>query len=95
MSDKELSGDTPGVQKQNIMKDDFGWDIPIESIPLPTNGVIYSPDSTIYGRDTLKIKAMTAREEDILASPAFHKEGTSLSHLIRSCLIDKSIELTC
>ena len=33
----------------------------------------------------------TAKEEDILASPAFHKEGTALTHLIWSCLIDKTI----
>jgi len=35
---------------------------------------------------------MTAREEDILASPAFHKEGTSLTYLIQSCLTEKGID---
>ena len=83
---------TEGIPKQNVMKDEFGWEIPVELIPLPSKGAIYNPDSTLFNRETLKIKAMTAREEDILASPAFHKEGTALSHLIRSCLIDKSVD---
>jgi hypothetical protein len=93
MSKTDLLGDIPeGVLKQNVMKDEFGWEIPIEMIPLPSRGAIYNPDSTLFNRETLKIKAMTAREEDILASPAFHKEGTALTHLIKSCLIDKTID---
>jgi len=91
MSTRELKQGIPEVMRQNVMKDEFGWEVPIESIPLPTRGLIYNPDSTLFNRDVLQIKSMTAREEDILASPAFHKEGTSLSHLINSCLIDKSI----
>ena len=91
MSSRELSPNTSEVLRQKVMKDEFGWEVPVESIPLPTRGAIYSPDSTLYNREVLQIKSMTAREEDILASPAFHKEGTSLTHLIQSCLIDKSI----
>lgn len=81
-----------GFMKNNIMKEDFGWEVPIELIPLPSRGAIYSPDSPLYNKDTVKIKAMTAHEEDILASPAFHKEGTSLTHLIQSCLTEKNID---
>ena len=91
MSSRELNPHVPEVMRQNVMKDEFGWEVPIESVPLPTRGVIYHPDSTLYNRDVLHIKSMTAREEDILASPAFQKEGTSLTHLFQSCLTDKSI----
>jgi len=91
MSNQEITPDSSQVMRQNVMKDEFGWEVPIELIPLPTRGLIYNPDSTLYNTDALKIKAMTAREEDILASPAFHKEGTALTHLINACLVDKSI----
>ena len=60
----------------NVMKDEFGWEVPIESVPLPSKGLIYTPDSVLYNTETLQIKAMTAREEDILTSQAFVKEGT-------------------
>jgi len=93
MSNTNLLGDIPEhTLKQDVMKESFGWEVPIESIPLPTRGAIYNPNSTLFNTELLQIKAMTAREEDILASPAFHKEGTALSHLIRSCLVDKGID---
>lgn len=92
MSNKEVTTTADEVMRQNVMKEEFGWEVPIEAIPIPSKGVIYDPDSTLYKREVLKIKAMTAREEDILASPAFHREGTALSHLIQSCLIDKTID---
>jgi len=82
------------VMKTNVMKDDFGWEIPVESVPLPSKGIIYSPDSVLFNRETLKIKAMTAQEEDILLSQALIKEGTVVLHLIKSCLIDKSIDVS-
>jgi hypothetical protein len=91
MSSKELTPNIDLVMRQNVMKEEFGWEVPVESIPLPSRGIIYHPDSSLYNREILKIKAMTAREEDILASPAFHKEGTSLTHLIQSCLMEKGI----
>jgi len=91
MSNQEVTPDHGQIMRQNVMKDEFGWEVPIESIPIPTKGVIYDPNSTLYNTSTLQIRSMTAREEDILASPAFHKEGTALTHLIQSCLIDKSV----
>jgi hypothetical protein len=81
------------VMKNNIMKDDFGWEVPVESVPLPSKGVIYSPNSILHGKETLQIKAMTAQEEDILMSPALAKDGSTIIHLIKSCLIDKSIDV--
>ena len=80
-----------GMPTSNVMKDEFGWEVPVESVPLPSRGVIYSPDSLLYNTETLQIKAMTAREEDILTSKALIKKGTVISELIRSCLIDKRI----
>ena len=82
------------VLKNNIMKDDFGWDIPVETVPLPSKGIIYNPDSVLHNKETLQIKAMTATEEDILLSPAYIKDGTAILQLIKSCLIDKRIDVS-
>ena len=76
------------VMKTNVMKDDFGWEIPVESVPLPSNGLIYNPNSLLHNQTTLKIKAMTAQEEDIIMSQGYAKEGTTIIHLIKSCLIN-------
>ena len=79
------------IKKSNVMLDDFGIDIAAESVPLPSRGVIYS-NKSLQGTETLEIKPMTAKEEDILTSRAYIKNGTVITKLIKSCLIDKSID---
>jgi hypothetical protein len=80
------------IPRSSPVQDVFGWTVPVEQIPLPSGGVIYPQGSALHGRETIQIKAMTAQEEDILMSRALAKEGTVMSHLIKSCLIDKTID---
>lgn len=82
-----------GFQTRNVMKDDFGYEIPVESVPLPSNGIIYDANSGLYGKETLEIRSMTAKEEDILTSRALIKKGVVITELIRSCLTDKTIDV--
>jgi len=82
-----------GFQARNVLKDDFGLEIPVESIPLPSGGKVYSADSALYGKESIEIRAMTAKEEDILTSRALIKKGTVITELIKSCLIDKTIDV--
>jgi hypothetical protein len=87
-------GSQPGVMSRDVMKDDFGFEIPVESIPLPSKGVAYPPDSPLHLRETVDVRAMTAREEDILTSRALIKKGTVITELIKSCLVDKRIDVS-
>ena len=82
-----------GFSTRNVMKDDFGMEVPVESVPLPSRGLIYPVDSSSHNRETIEIKAMTAREEDILTSRALIKKGTVITQLIKSCVVDKSINV--
>ncbi len=82
-----------GMQTRNVMKEDFGMEVPVEAVPLPSQGLIYPEGTSIHNCETVEIKAMTAREEDILTSRALIKKGTVISELLRSCLIDKSIDV--
>ena len=81
-----------GHKVRNIMKDDFNYEVPVESVPLPSNGVVYRSDSPLYGQETVDIKSMTAKEEDILTSRSLIKKGTVITHLLRSCIVDKTID---
>jgi len=76
-----------------MSNDNLSWEVPVESVPLPSNGIIYSPDTVLYGKDTIQIKAMTAKEEDILSSQAYIKEGTTINRLVESCIVDKDINV--
>jgi len=89
---KELFGSPPpGMPTKNVMREDFGFEVPIETVPLPSRGKVYDVDSPLFGKLTLDIKAMTAKDEDILTSRALIKKGTVITELLRSCLMDKSI----
>lgn len=84
----------PQTTAAEKVKSTFGLEIPTETVPLPSCGKTYGPGSPLEGVDTVDIKAMTAREEDILTNKALLKKGTVVSELIKSCLVDKSINAT-
>lgn len=84
----------PQVAVADKVKSTFGLDIPTEIVPLPSNGMVYGPGHPFEKVDTVEIKAMTAREEDILTNKALLKKGTVLSELIKSCLINKAVNPT-
>jgi len=88
----QAHGGQAGMPTRNVMRDDFGFEIPVESVPLPSRGITYESDSPVANTDTLEIRAMTAREEDILTSKALIKKGTVITHLLKSCLVNKSID---
>jgi hypothetical protein len=77
-------------QKTIVQNSEFNWEIPYETIPLPSLGAIYSSDSFFYGKNSIDIKAMTAKEEDILMSQALIKKGTVIEELIKSCVMNRS-----
>jgi len=81
-----------GHQVRNVMKDDFNFEVPVESVPIPSMGVVYASDSPLFRQETVDIRAMTAKEEDILTSRALIKKGTVITHLLKSCMIDKRVD---
>lgn len=87
-----INPSTPMVSMADKLRQDFGMEVPVDIVPLPTGGKVYPQGSFLHGAETVEIKAMTAREEDILTSKAYLKKGTVITELIRSCLIEKSID---
>jgi|SRR5581483_1230298 len=73
-------------------KADFGIEIPVETVPLPSAGRVYPPNHPLHGVELVEIRAGTAREEDILTSRALLKKGTVITELIKSCLVNKAID---
>lgn len=66
--------------------------VPFEVVPLPSKGKLYDEDHPLYEESSVQIKAMSNREENILYSPALVKKGTVVDELIKSCLVNKSID---
>lgn len=65
---------------------------PTDVVPIPSKGICYPVDHPFHGVDRVEIKSMTAKEEDILTSTALIKQGKAMSALIRSCLLNKTVD---
>tara|TARA_Y100000034_G_C6901285_1_gene416925 strand:+ start:567 stop:1370 length:804 start_codon:yes stop_codon:yes gene_type:complete len=81
------------VNRQDLVKEKFNWEVPVEAVPIPSEGAVYSESSGLNNKKLVEIRAMTTQEEDILSSPALIKQGTVITHLLSSCLVDKSIDV--
>lgn len=72
-------------------------ELPFVSVPLPSCGLVY-PKINIDGvekdLDSVSIRSMTARDENILHSPALLKSGKALPMVIQNCMTEpKNIQI--
>jgi hypothetical protein len=67
--------------------------VPTELIPLPSDGKVYPEGSPLHQAPGVMIRSMTAHDEDILTSRALIKAGKAITTLLKSCLIDKSVDV--
>ena len=71
----------------------FSWSVPTEFVTLPSAGKFYPPEHPLHNKETVEIKFMTAKEEDILTSRALLKEGVALDRMLQSLLVDKTVRI--
>jgi hypothetical protein len=60
-------------------------------VDLPSQGRFYAQGHPLHGQDSIEIKQMTAKEEDILTSRTLLKKGVALDKLIESLIVNKAI----
>jgi len=87
------SQDGQPITAQQYAKQELGVEIPVDAVPLPSKGKVYHHGHPLCNAESVEYRAMTAREEDILMSQALIKRGTVITELIKSCLINKDIEV--
>jgi len=68
--------------------------VPTEFVELPSKGAFYPEGHPLHGEDTIEIKFMTAKEEDILTSMTLIKKGVVLERLINNLVLDERIKST-
>jgi hypothetical protein len=69
----------------------FSFVVPTTFVDLPSKGNYYPPGHALHKQDTIEIKHMTAKEEDILTSRSLLKKGVALDRVIQNLVIDNSI----
>lgn len=84
--------------ERNIKKDqaphpaDEDYIPPAASVKLPSRGLVYPPDSPLFNLESIDIKPVTAKEENILSSATLIKNGTVLSVLLKACITNRRID---
>jgi len=95
MSEKENPDNvfqTQSKQKLNKLSEQAGYEIPVTDVTLPSKGKIYSLDHPLCNEESVEIKCLTAKEEDIMTSPALIKNGTVLTRMLHSVLLNKMVD---
>lgn len=63
---------------------------PTELVDLPSKGM-YPEGHPLAGKQSVEIKFMTAKDEDILTSQSLLKKGVAIERFMQNVLVDKSI----
>ncbi len=82
------------ISATDYAKRELGVEIAVDLVPLPSRGKVYPSDHPLHMANSVEYRAMTAKEEDILMSQALIKRGTVITELIKSCLINRNIDVS-
>jgi len=81
-----------GTQPAASIHPSLPYAVPTEFVELPSRGKFYLDDHPLSGQETIEIKFMTAKEEDILASEALIRKGLVLDRLMENIVVDPEID---
>lgn len=65
---------------------------PTEFVELPTRGRFYPEGHPLHNQETVEIRYMTAKDEDILSSRTLLKKGLAIERFLQNVIVDNSID---
>ena len=74
------------AKQQHAQTQVSDYKFPTEIIELPSNGLVYPKDNPLSS-GKIELKYMTAREEDILTTQSYIKDGSVLDRLFQALII--------
>jgi hypothetical protein len=93
-NNKRLSaGADPAPAVADDAKPSLDFATPTELVDLPSKGKFYSEGHPLYNQETIEIKYMTARDEDILTSPSLLKKGLAIDRFLQNVIRNQRINV--
>jgi hypothetical protein len=83
---------TPQTEEYQAPTAPKSYPFPTEVISLPSKGLCY-PESNPLSKGEITVKLMTAKEEDILTSPALIRKGIQLDKLLESIVVESGVNI--
>jgi hypothetical protein len=77
----------------NPLGDILSFVSPTEIVDLPSKGVLYPADHVLHNMESIEIRHMTAKEEDILTSESLITKGIALDRLLQSLIVNKDLDV--
>ena len=94
-NNKRLSaGADPAPAVADDAKPSLDFATPTELVDLPSKGKFYSEGHPLYNQETIEIKYMTARDEDILTSPSLLKKGLAIDRFLQNVIRNQRINVS-
>lgn len=85
--------ESPPPQDLVQEKQSMSFVVATEIVDLPSKGDFYPQGSPLHGIESLEIRHMTAKDEDILVNKSYITKGVVLDRLLQSVLVDKSVSV--
>ena len=85
---------SPPVQQPNQAEQPLQFITPTEFVELPSRGIFYPQGHPLRGAETIEIRHMTAKDEDILTSAALLKKGVAIDRLLQNIIVNNSIKVS-
>lgn len=92
MSEKVSLRELVAAERQQMGSAGSPSEVPVVSVPLPSRGKVYAADSVLFMADSLDVRAMTAKDENLLSSPALLKKGQALSSVLKACITNVLVD---
>ncbi len=89
-------GDTPPVENQEQEEQSaptLNFTTPTEFVDIPSKGLYYPEGHPLHKQESVEIKYMTAKDEDILTSKSYLKKGIAIDKLLQNVIVNKSIDI--
>tara|TARA_R100000805_G_C3620741_1_gene124525 strand:- start:1 stop:837 length:837 start_codon:yes stop_codon:yes gene_type:complete len=93
MRNNELrSGARPSTESDGPkMPNPMDFITPTQFVDLPSEGRLYPVGHPLHNQETIEIRFMTAKDEDILTSRSLLKKGIAIDRLIANLVVDENI----
>lgn len=90
---KKDAGETPPVGSAMPTEDLLNFVIPTELVDLPSRGEFYAEGHPLHDQETIEIRQMTAKDEDILTNKNLLKKGVALERVLQNIIVNKDINI--
>ena len=83
----------PPIQQAQQTEEILQFVTPTEFVELPSRGKFYPSEHPLHNVETLEVRHMTAKDEDILTSRSLLKKGVAIDRFLQNIIVDRRVKV--